>query len=141
VDNEGDLVVLAGLNNEDDVNRPTFGGTATFKGRANAVFANANTVLERNAFEELTARVTITANLNSGTFSGQTQDTTNSTLDYSFDGRISNGRLVGEGTVANGRLELDTDLRGRISNREAVAVFRGEGRSISVAGGIYATRQ
>lgn len=141
VNSEGDLVTLAGLNNEDDLARPTFSGTATFSGRARAIFANANTVLERNAFEELTAPFTMRANLSTGEFSGATRDTTNSTMEYTFDGRISNGRLVGTGEFTDGNVEIDTDLRGRISNREAVAVFRGDGRSIAVAGGLYATRR
>lgn len=141
LDSEGDLRVVSGLNNEEDVERPTFNGTATFTGRAYAIYANANAALERNALEEQEAPITIRANLGTGDITGQTRETTVGQLIYRFDGRVSqSGTIRATGQFEDGTVEIDTTLTGRLSNSEAVAVFQGAGRSVAVAGGIYATR-
>lgn len=141
LDSEGDLRVVAGLNNEEDVAAPSFNGTATFTGRAYAIYANANAALERNALEEQEAPITIRANLGTGDITGQTRETTIGQLDYSFDGRVSqSGTIRATGQFVDGTVNISTDMTGRLSNSEAVAVFEGAGTSVAVAGGFYATR-
>lgn len=140
-DSEGDLRVVAGLNNVDDLAPPTFTGTATFSGRAYAIYANANTALERNAFTELEAPITVTANLGTGAISGETTETTIGKLQYRFAGQVnSSGNISAIGDFSQGNVDIDTTMTGKLSDREAVAVFHGAGTSVAVAGGIYATR-
>ena len=151
VNEHGTAITFAGLVNEDQIDPPTGTGTATYSGRSNAVSVRYPGGLEsllipgvRNGdFQRSShsAPVSITANLDDGTFTGENGTGGNRGFKHSFEGAFKNGAIKGTGRINYGTpRDIDTRLEGRIGDDRAVLVFNGVSVSTAVSGGMDLSR-
>ena len=151
VNEHGTAISFAGLVNADQIDPPTATGTATYSGYSTAVsvsypdvFINLLTLGQtEGAFQrrDHSSSVSITANLDDGTFTGENGTGGAKAFRHRFDGTFQNGVITGQGKINYGTLQdLDSRLKGRIGDERAVLVFNAVSVSTGISGGMNLTR-
>jgi len=162
VNQDGNAVAFVGLLNADDLSLQTFQGEASFTGVSRAIvverpsFVTFNTSYTEAVTTTRTAPVTLTANLNTATFSGKNGPASTSSTDQHFDhefkGFIKDGKLEGAGVTYVHPLQVVTiprtsTIKGQMSDNSAVLIFEasdipdGRGGTSAVAGGMILARE